>query len=413
MAKERSGYLPTLSRSAFYVGLLALIAAMGGVGPVQSAWGASMSSVCPSQASVKSGASWQNILGTYNTTGFSNQTGTLAGCTASVSVVNLPAIDYYLYFDAQTVAGLDLFGEGNVLSFSVTGAPGAAGWYVQAFDSVSGSLLATKNYGGGGSDGRFNYAASLTLPDGTAGNQPTLDSGDLANPSPTYSVTYGFTPTSIQRTNIEAGSLAIYIGYLGSTNATAKDTINSVRLNHYVPEVATAPSVRPSIPAIGLNVEAVSGSPITGRAVDYVGYRMRPGSAYSVVLKPGGAVLASGTVGANGDFSGRPALANLQPGTYTVILEAVGDDGRSYQLTQSFVVGANSLVESISTPTGSISAGASDRLARTGGPGIAALQLSLGLLGGGLVFLALRHFAFRRSVPQRIIRQVDMSISGQ
>lgn len=405
MARRQNGYLSTVGRAVTLVCLLAMFFGFVVVTFAPPAVAASTASVCPSQASVKSRAGWQNILGTYDTRDFSAQTGTLAGCAASVSVVNLPAIDYYLYFDAQTVSGLDLFGGGNVLSFSVTGAPGATGWYVQAFDSVTGTLLDVKNYGAGAatrtSSGHFNYEGSLRLSDGTTTIQPSLASGaTLANPSPTYTVTYGFTPSQTQRANIEAGSLAIYIGYLGSSNATNKDILESVRLNYFLPETALAPRERPSIPSIGLNVEAVVGSPINGRAVDYVGYRMQPGSGYSVLLQPGGTVLASGTVGSNGDFSGRPSLGNLSPGSYSVTLKAVGDDGKSYQLIQRFVVGANSVVESISTPTGSISTGASDRLARTGGPGLEALQVSIGLISAGLWFLALRRLTSRHRVIQ-------------
>lgn len=346
----------------------------------------STASICPSQASVKSSATWQNILGAYNTTGFSNESGTLAGCAAAVSVVNLPAVDYYLYFDAASVAGLDLFGGGSVLSFSVTGAPGAAGWYVQAFDSIGGTRLTTKNYGGGGADGRFNYATSLTLADGTSATQPALDSGDAGNPSPTYTVTYGFTPDATQQTNIEAGGLAIYIGYLGSSNATAKDTVNSVRLIHYLADEAPAETVRPAVPSIGLAVEASVGSPANGRAVDYVGYRMRPGSTYSLVLEPGSRVLATGTVPSSGDVAGRPVLADLGPGTYSVRLSAVGEDGNRYQLTQSFVVGADLRVESITSPAGSISAGSADGLARTGVDGHQTLlwAVALGMIGATL-----------------------------
>lgn len=390
-----------VSRGRFFGGLLlsAVLVLSGAflTAPSQ-AHALTTSSICPSQASVKSSATWQNILGTYNTTGFSNEIGTLAGCAAAVSVVNLPAVDYYVYFDAASVGGLDLFGGGSVLSFSVTGAPGAAGWYVQAFDSIGGTRLTTKNYGGGGADGRFNYspqppatATSLVLPDGTVTTQPFLDSGDAGNPSPSYTVTYGFTPDATQRTNIEAGGLAIYIGYLGSTNATARDTLNSVRLIHYLADEAPAETVRPAVPSIGLAVEASVGSPANGRTVDYVGYRMRPGSTYSLVLEPGSRVLATGTVPSSGDVAGRPVLADLGPGTYSVRLSAVGEDGNRYQLTQSFVVGADLRVESIASPAGSISAGSADGLARTGVDGLQPLLWASVLGTVGVAFLVLRR----------------------
>ena len=170
--------------------------------------------------------------------------------------------------------------------------------------------------------------------------------------------------------------------------AGALDTVNYVRLTHYFSDPVPGPLQRPATPAIGLNLEAVSGTASQGRAVDYVGFRMKPGSPYSLVIQPAGQVLESGVVEARGDFSGRPALPALGPGAYSVVLKSIGEDGKSYQLSQSFVVGADSLIQSVAEPVGTIRPGPATSLPATGVDSEGMPLWSLLLVTAGLAIFA-------------------------
>lgn len=366
------------------------------VAPTPSAYGLSSGTVCPSSALKQTNSPWDDprqdstpsvpfTSVRYDATGFSSEPGSLAGCATSVTVAGTSGagtgVDYYLLFESSVVSGLDLFGTGSTLNITVEGAPGASGWYVIAFDRTSGDQL-TQVYGGTGSGGRFNYLAGRRLPDGSSLAQPSLAD------SPTYSVSYGFSVTESQRSNINAGGLAIYIGYLGSSVAGALDTVNSVRLTHYYSDPVPVPLQRPATPAIGLKVEAVAGAAPQGRAVDYVGFRMKPGSPYSLVIEPTGQVLASGVVDSRGDFSGRPPLPTLGPGAYSVVLKSIGEDGKSYRLSQVFEVGSDSLIQSVSEPVGTIRPGTATSLPATGVDSKGMPLWSLLLVAAGLAIFA-------------------------
>jgi hypothetical protein len=105
---------------------------------------------------------------------------------------------------------------------------------------------------------------------------------------------------------------------------------------------------------IGLNLDAEPGQQVAGAPVEFHGYKMAPSSNYTLVLEPGAQTLAAGTANASGNFVGPYTLPSLAPGTYRLILTATGPDGRTYQLVQEFVVGADGAFLSIGAAVGSI-----------------------------------------------------------
>ena len=317
--------------------------------------------ICPSSASkVTTTDPWVDRTDSYNPAGFSPEVGTLAGCANSVSVVEPTKTDYYLYFSAADLAGKDLFGDDGILRLSVTGAPGAAGWYVQAF--LSDGTMLRKTYGGGAaepsppavptSDGRFNYSTSRTLPDLSSSPQPAL-TGTFANPAPTYSVEYGYTLTTAQQQSVLAGNLAIYIGFLGATNNDGdNDILNSVKLIYYQGVTPYTEKKKPlGNPGIFLTVANRPGQPLEGTELVFGSDRINPVGSYRLTLgtrgPSNGALLSSGALPENGSFESRVPLSGLKAGTHLIRFTVSQPDGTLLRLGNSVEIGADGRIVSI------------------------------------------------------------------
>lgn len=307
------------------------------------------SELCPTSVKIQSTTgTWPNLLNTYNDSGFTSESGTLAGCANPVSVIAPNKTDYYLYFDAASLSGKDLFGEsGDLLRFSVSGAPGAAGWYVQAF-LTDGTQL-SKTYGGGGSDGRINYGHSLTLPDLTTSTQPT-NAGTASSPSPTYSVEYGYTLTSSQKASVLNGELAIYIGYLGSSVTGANDTLSSVKLLYTspsgsdsgTPERSRGGSEILGAPGTFLTLTGRSGQEIEDSSVIFGSDRLTNGRGFSLRVLDDRrrliAKLSEGSIPDNGSFESTLPLPAIPPGQYTLEYLVKTEEGHTLTLRNTFSV---------------------------------------------------------------------------
>lgn len=308
--------------------------------------------ICPSSAKTRSTTgTWVSGLGTFNDAGYSAETGTLAGCASAVEVAGPNKTDYYVFFDAASVSGKDLFSAEGIMSLTVTGAPGASGWYIQALDTTAPSAPLSKIYGGGSgvsTDGRANYGHDVTLPDRSISTQPS-NTGLASNPSPTYSITYGYSLSASEQASIEAGNLAIYIGFLGSTSTTgAKDIVTTVKLNYFVPETeAGQASEEPSDPGIFLVVAGHIGRHQDNSPVYFGADSGLPSSRFTVTAVPldrlqaRAVVLASGELSPQGHVKGVAQLgpATLAPGRYNVTMSGKSRDGLTLSLTSEITIG--------------------------------------------------------------------------
>lgn len=325
-------------------------------GPERPAFGSEIPTgeICPSSAkTLDHGSTWSSRLNSYDDSGFAAEAGTLSGCATNVSITAPSKVDYYVYFDAASLAGKDLFSDGSLLTLTVTGAPGAAGWYIQAFDTTVPSAPLTRTFGGGGTpntDGRANYDHPLTLRDGTVTTQPAL-SGSPSAPAPTYSITYGYTLSSSQKTSIEAGNLAIYIGYLGSSSAGATDIIESVKLNYFVPvaESETEVSGVDSIPGIYLAIAGPVGRHQESSPIYFGANQMMPNSEFELsavsISQPMLArqILAEGIVNPWGHLESRVQLgaSTLSPGIHAVRMRGIAQNGLHLTLTAEIEIGSD------------------------------------------------------------------------
>lgn len=307
--------------------------------------------ICPSSASkFTTTGTWVERRNVYGTTGFSSESGTLAGCANPVSVVEPIKTDYYLYFSAADLTGKDLFGDDGILRVLVTGAPGAAGWYVQAF--LTDDVLLTKAYGAGSTSGHFEYDGTRTLPDLSSSPQPAL-TGTFANPAPTYSVEYGYRLSTSQQQSVLAGNLAIYIGYLGaSRNDGDNDILNSVKLIYYQ-GVTPYTEKKKSLgnPGIFLTVANRPGQPLEGTELVFGSDRINPVGSYRLTLGPrgssNGALLSSGALPENGSFESRVPLSGLTAGTHLIRFTVSQPDGTLLRLGNSVEIGADGRIVSI------------------------------------------------------------------
>lgn len=295
--------------------------------------------LCPTSAKVQTTTgTWPNQLGTYDDSGFSSENGTLAGCSSSVSVIAPNKTDYYLYFSAASLSGKEIFDANNTLRLSVTGAPGAAGWYVQAFLASDGTLL-TKSYGGGGTDGRIDYGRSVTLPDLSTTTQPT-NTGSASSPSPSYSVEYGYTLTDSQKTAVLNGDLAIYIGYLGSGTAGANDILNSVKMLYTAgsadEESSDNKSEEMGNPGTFLTLTGRPGQSSEQSTIIFGADRVTTARSFELgVYDQFGRefmVLSRGEVPHGGSFESTVNFPSLTPGTYSVSYSVLTMDGRTLRL---------------------------------------------------------------------------------
>jgi len=117
------------------------------------------------------------------------------------------------------------------------------------------------------------------------------------------------------------------------------------------------------------------------------GQGLKPGSAYSLVVRSTPVTVKSGVVTSGGTFSHTVTLpSGISPGVHTITLNATGSDGSALLLTQSFTVASNGTFSAIGSVTGQVSGG----LAATGvdGPlalGATSLAALLVLVGAGLM----------------------------
>jgi hypothetical protein len=147
-----------------------------------------------------------------------------------------------------------------------------------------------------------------------------------------------------------------------------------------------------SAPAIHLNLEAKPGDSASGAPVVTGGQGLKPGSTYTLILREPAVSLRSGVVEGSGGFTFRDSLpAGLAPGSYTITLTAVGADGSTLILTQSFTIAADGTFSVVGPVTGKVT----PTLASTGLDGPLALGVtSVGaflLLLGAMLVLARRR----------------------
>jgi hypothetical protein len=279
-------------------------------------------------------------LDNYDDSGYVSETGTLAGCSSSVSVIDPNKTDYYLYFSAASLSGKEIFDANNTLRLSVTGAPGAAGWYVQAFLASDGTPL-TKSYGGGGTSGRIQYGGSVKLPDLSTTTQPA-NSGSASSPTPTYSVEYGYTLTDSQKTSVLNGDLAVYIGYLGSGSvAGANDILTSVKMLYTTPTGddeggSSSKSEKIGNPGTFLTLTGRPGQSSAGSTIIFGADRVTTGRSFvlSIYDHSGREImdLSRGEVPTGGSFESEINFPRLDPGTYSVSYSVSTTDGRTLRL---------------------------------------------------------------------------------
>lgn len=118
-----------------------------------------------------------------------------------------------------------------------------------------------------------------------------------------------------------------------------------------------------SQPAIHLDLRGRVNQTAANTPVLMEGEVLKPGSSYSLTLRQPAQTIKSGVVNSGGRFSHLMALpANLAPGSYTLMLQAVGVNGESLVLTQSITVGPNGSFTRIGTAAPTVSGG----LAATG-----------------------------------------------
>jgi hypothetical protein len=143
-----------------------------------------------------------------------------------------------------------------------------------------------------------------------------------------------------------------------------------------------------SSPQIHLDLQSESGDFVFGAPVLIEGQGLRPGSAYSLVLRSQPVIVKTGTVSGGGTFSNTVNLpTGIAPGTHTITLTAIGSDGSTLSLVTTFGVSKTGTFTNISPGVGTVARG----LAATG-PNSAELSrglaLSLALLVLGLAVRA-------------------------
>jgi len=153
-----------------------------------------------------------------------------------------------------------------------------------------------------------------------------------------------------------------------------------------------------SSPAIHLDLQAKPGDTVSGAPVVTGAQGLKPGSTYTLVLREPAVTLRTGVAGASGGFSFKDILpAGLAPGIYTITLTAMGADGSTLVLTQSFTIAANGTFSVVGPVTGKATAS----LAATGvdGPlalGAGSVAALLVVLGAVLVIARRRAEVLQR-----------------
>lgn len=163
-------------------------------------------------------------------------------------------------------------------------------------------------------------------------------------------------------------------------------------------QAETSSSAPANNPATHLDLQARLAQPAANTSVLMEGEGLRPGSSYSLTLREPTRVIKSGSTNSGGRFSHFVNLpADIRPGSYTITLSAIGKNGESLILTQSFTVGADGTFTKIgkAVPTvagGLATTGPTDALV-LGGGAVAAL---LTIVGASLLF-ARRRYATPRA----------------
>jgi hypothetical protein len=113
-----------------------------------------------------------------------------------------------------------------------------------------------------------------------------------------------------------------------------------------------------SSPATHLDMQGRVGQQGARSPVLMEGQGLRPGSAYSLTIREPERVIQSGTTNTGGRFSHFVNLpADLQPGSYTIALSAIGINGESLVLTQSFRIGSDGKFSQIDTTVPTVKVG--------------------------------------------------------
>jgi len=139
-------------------------------------------------------------------------------------------------------------------------------------------------------------------------------------------------------------------------------------------------------PAIHMDLKATVGNLVAGAPVLMEGEGLKPGSAYSLIVRSNPHTLMAGTVSEAGRFSHTVRMpAGIAPGLHTITFSAVGSGGQQIFLSQAFTVGNSGEFAALGSVSGQNPRG----LAATGvGPSLLSKfgLLTLGLLAIGAAF---------------------------
>lgn len=135
-------------------------------------------------------------------------------------------------------------------------------------------------------------------------------------------------------------------GGIVATSLDVADLRGGVRVYQSVTSASTPREQKPlGTPGIFLTVTGAVNDRQAGLPIIFGADRVRPGSPYSLTIRPStastqsGRVLSAGRIGSNGSFDATLALPRLSPGTYTLVLSAQGASGALLQLGNRFSVG--------------------------------------------------------------------------
>jgi len=150
---------------------------------------------------------------------------------------------------------------------------------------------------------------------------------------------------------------------------------------------SSSSSLASASPALHMDLKAKTGDVVAGAPVLMEGQGLKPGSAYSLVVRSTPVTVKSGVASPSGTFSHTVGLpAGIAPGVHTITLTGTGPGGENLVLTQSFTVASNGTFSALGSVTGQVTGG----LAATGvnGPfalGATSLAALLVLVGAGLL----------------------------
>ena len=193
-------------------------------------------------------------------------------------------------------------------------------------------------------------SAALSM-SGTARRYHALGSSSSSDPvaekdKHVVEVTYGSVSSIVMKLGAyESGSGSFDLDFRGFTFASDNHSDSS----------ASSPS---SNTATHLDMQGRVGQQGASAPVLMEGQGLLPGSAYSLTLREPEQVIQSGTANTGGRFSHFVYLpADLQPGSYTIALSAIGINGESLVLTQSFRIGSDGKFSQIDTTVPTVNVG--------------------------------------------------------